>query len=102
MISNKEFVDYARGFVAALNGANPTPEAWKAFVTELAGVYDDDVLDTLRSPGTFRVYPTIPAQPYVHPNHTCLYPYIGDIPGWLNGPWQVTSTSAATTQPLTT
>jgi hypothetical protein len=94
MLSEHDFIEWLKGFVAG--SPHITPEGWIVLKGKLAEVYSNEVLDILKDPNTFRVpqYPfyadPIPCQP-VNPY---TYPYIGDPPGWLTGPWQVNSTSA--------
>lgn len=114
MLSNKEFVYWLRGFIAASSKHNLSTEGWDILKHKLEEVYDDSVLEMLKDPNTFRVpdYP-LPTQPYpgIHPtyptdplkwynpNGNPVFPpyFVGDQPGWLSSPWRVTSTLTGAT-----
>ena len=95
MISSKEFCDWLRGFIAGSSKYNVSPEGWDLIRKKLEEVYDDDVLKVLKDPGTFTapVAPFYPPPYPSYPNTPPTYPYIGDPPGWLDGPWKVVSTT---------
>ena len=85
MISNKEFVDWLRGFVAGSSKHNLSTEGWDTIRKRLEEVYDDGLLELLKNAGTFTAptFPSYPGYPVTPlPSYPYSEPYVGDAPGW--------------------
>lgn len=94
MITEKEFIHWLRGFVAAPHHHSLTPDTWKILNEKLSEVVDSDILKMIKDPNTLT---TQPSQLWTFPpyNPPSIAPFrVGDIT-YFNNPVEYSTTTVS-------